>query len=42
MMKNVEVIDAYVNRFKQGAISLNYGEHQILELFKNTLPSRLY
>ena len=39
---NVEMIDAYVNRIKQVAVLLNYGEPQILELFKNTLPSRLY
>ena len=36
------MIDAYVNRIKQVAALLNYGEPQILELFKNTLPSRLY
>ena len=36
------MIDAYVNRFKQVAVLLNYGEPQILELFKNTLPNRLY
>ena len=40
--ENVEMIDAYVNRIKQVAVLLNYGEPQILELFKNTLPSRLY
>ena len=32
----------YVNRIKQVAVLLNYGEPQILELFKNTLPSKLY
>ena len=36
------MIDAYVNRIKQIAVLLNYGKAQILELFKNTLPSRLY
>ena len=36
------MIDTYVNRIKQVAALLNYGEPQILELFKNTLPSRLY
>ena len=35
-------MDVYVNRIKQGAILLNYDEPQIIELFKNTLPSRLY
>ena len=36
------MIDVYVNRIKQVAALLNYGEPQILELFQNTLPSRLY
>ena len=40
--ENIETIDAYVNRIKQVAMSINYGEPQILELFKNTLPCRLY
>ena len=38
----METIDAYANRIKQVAALLDYGEPQILELFKNTLPSRLY
>ena len=29
-------------KVKQVAALLNYGEPQILELFKNTLPSRIY
>ena len=40
--ENMETIDAYVNRLKQVAVLLKYGKPQILELFKNTLPSRLY
>ena len=36
------MIDVYVNRIKQVAVLLNYGEPQILKLFKNTFPSRLY
>ena len=36
------MIDAHVNRIKQVAVLLNYGKPQILELFKNTFPSRLY
>ena len=40
--ENVKTIDAHINRMKQVAMLLNYGEPQILELFKNTLPSRLY
>ena len=35
-------IDSYVSRVKQVAALLNYGEPQMLELFKHTLPSRLY
>ena len=30
-----------MNRIKQVAALLNYGEPQILELFKNTLPRKL-
>ena len=35
-------IDSYISKIKQVAVLLNYGEPQILELFKNTLPSKLY
>ena len=35
-------IDGYIQKVKQVATLLDYGEPQILELFKNTLPSRLY
>ena len=37
-----ETINGYIQKVKQVAALLNYGEPQILELFKNTLPSRLY
>ena len=40
--ENVETRDAYINRIQQVAILLNCGESQILNLFTNTLPSRLY
>ena len=40
--ENVDSIDSYVMRLSQCAVMLNYGESQILELLKNTLPSRLY
>ena len=40
--ENMAMIDVYVNRIKQMTVLLNYGEPQMLELFKNTLPSRLY
>ena len=36
------MIDGYIQKVKQMATLLDYGEPQILELFKNTLPSRLY
>ena len=36
------MIDRYIQKVKQVAALLDYGEPQILELFKNTLPSRLY
>ena len=37
-----DTIDSYISKIKQVAALLNYGEPQILELFKNTLPSKLY
>ena len=36
------MIDGYIQKVKQVAALLDYGEPQILELFRNTLPSRLY
>ena len=40
--ENTDTIDSYVLRMSQVAVMLNYGEMQILENFKNTLPYRLY
>ena len=40
--ENTDTIDSYIHKVKQVATLSNYGEPQILELFKNTLPSRLY
>ena len=40
--ENAEMIDAYVNRIKQVTVFLNHDEPQILEMFKKTLPSKLY
>ena len=40
--ENTETIDAYVNRIRQVAAMLGYGELQILEVFKNTILNRLY
>ena len=37
-----DTIGGYIQEVKQVAALLNYEEPQILELFKNTLPSRLY
>ena len=40
--ENTDSIDSYVLRMSQVMAMLNYGEMQILENFKNTLPYRLY
>ena len=40
--KATDTIDGYMQKLKQVAALLDYGDPQILELFKNTLPSRLY
>ena len=40
--ENAERIDAYVQRIRQVAVMLNYGEPQILEVLKNTLSSYFY
>ena len=40
--ENTETIDSYVIRMRQVAMLLGYGEQQILEVFKNTLPTKLY
>ena len=40
--ENTETIDSYVKRIRQVANLLGYGEPQILEVFKNTLPPKLY
>ena len=40
--ENMETIDSYVIRIRQVATLLGYGEPQILEVFKNTLPTKLY
>ena len=40
--ENTETIDSYVIQIRQVATFLGYGEPQILEVFKNTLPTKLY
>ena len=40
--ENTETIDAYVNRIRQVVNLLGYQESQILEVFTNTLPTKLY
>ena len=40
--ENTETIDSYVTRIRQVATLLGYEEPQILEVFKNTLPTKLY
>ena len=40
--ESTDTINSYIHKIKQVVALLNYGEPQILELFKNTLPSKLY
>ena len=40
--ENTETIDSYVTCIRQVATLLGYGEPQILEVFKNMLPTKLY
>ena len=40
--EDTETIDAYVTQIRQVATLLGYGKPQILEVFKNTLPTKLY
>ena len=39
---NTETIDAYVTHIRQVTALLGYGEPQILEVFKNTISTKLY
>ena len=41
-MKILKTIDAYVTHITQVTTVLGYGEPQILEVFKNTLPTKVY
>ena len=40
--ENIETIDSYMIWIRQVVTLLGYGEPQILEVFKNTLPMKLY
>ena len=40
--KITDTVDFYILRMSQAAAMLNYGEMQILENFKNTIPYQLY
>ena len=40
--ENMETPDAYIIRIKQVARLLGYEDLQVLEVFKNTVPNRLY
>ena len=40
--ENTDTVNSYVTKISQSVAMLNFVELQILELFKNTLPSRLY
>ena len=40
--ENTETIDVYVHCIRQVANLLGYQDPQVLEVFKNTLPSKLY
>ena len=40
--ENAKTIDSYVTHIRQVATPFGYGEPQILEVFKNTLPTKLY
>ena len=40
--EHTEIIDAYVNHIRQEVTLLGYQEPQVLEVFKNTIPTKLY
>ena len=42
LMKTQKTKDAYVTHIRQVAMLLGHGEPQILEVFKNTFPTKLY
>ena len=42
LIKTQETIDTYVTQIRQEATLLGYGKPQIVEVLKNTLPTKLY
>ena len=40
--ENTETMDPYITHIRQVATLLGYGKPQVLEVFKNTLQTRLY
>ena len=40
--ENTDMIDSCILKVKEMTSLLNYGEPEVLELFKNTLPNKLY
>ena len=40
--ENTETLHAYISHIRHVATPLGYGEPQILEVFKTTLPTKLY
>ena len=40
--ENIETLDSYVTSIRQVVTLLGYGKSQALEVFKNTLPTKLY
>ena len=40
--ESTETIDVYVTHIRQVATLLGYGGPQVLEVFKSTLPTKLY
>ena len=40
--ENMETLDSYATHISQVATPLGYGKQQVLEVFRNTLPTKLY
>ena len=40
--KDTDILDSFITHIRQAATLLDYGEPQVLEVFKNTLPTKLY